>query len=100
MLFLNSKAALFNTVIVYSWSSTDGQERKNWRDSCSDTNSEQIEIRNLVTGYQRDANTMAEDIDLEQRLNNLEEEIRLLKGTVFPLIADIRSRVLSPGDEF
>jgi hypothetical protein len=43
---------------------------------------------------------MGEDIDLEQRLKNLEDEIRLLKESVFPLIADIRSRVLSPGDEF
>jgi hypothetical protein len=43
---------------------------------------------------------MAEDIDLDQRLKNLEEEIRLLKESVFPLIADIRARVLSPGDEF
>ena len=45
-------------------------------------------------------NTMAEEMDLEQRLENLEEEIRLLKESVFPLIADIRVRVLSPGDEF
>ena len=47
-----------------------------------------------------DANTMAEEMDLEQRLKNLEEEIRLLKESVFPLIADIRARVLSPRDEF
>ncbi len=43
---------------------------------------------------------MAEVTDLEQRLKDLEEEIRILKETVFPLIADIRARVLSPGDEF
>ena len=43
---------------------------------------------------------MAEEMDLEKRLENLEEEIRLLKESVFPLIADIRVRVLSPGDEF
>ena len=39
-------------------------------------------------------------MDLEQRLKELEEEIRLLKETVFPMVADIRARVLSPGDEF
>jgi hypothetical protein len=39
-------------------------------------------------------------MDLEQRLKDLEEEIRLLKETVFPMVADIRARVLSPGDEF
>ena len=43
---------------------------------------------------------MADEVELEQRLKNLEEEIRLLKESVFPLIADIRARVLSPGDEF
>ena len=43
---------------------------------------------------------MAEEMDLEQRLKNLEEEIRLFKELVFPLIADIRARVLSPEDEF
>ena len=43
---------------------------------------------------------MDEEIDLEQRLENLEEEIRLLKESVFPLISDIRVRILSPGDEF
>ena len=43
---------------------------------------------------------MAEEENLEERLKRLEEEIRLLKETVFPLIADIRARVLSPGDEF
>ena len=43
---------------------------------------------------------MAEEMDLAERLKNLEEEISLLKETVFPLIADIRARVLSPGDEF
>jgi hypothetical protein len=43
---------------------------------------------------------MAEEVDLEERLKNLEDEINLLKETVFPLIADIRARVLSPGDEF
>jgi len=43
---------------------------------------------------------MAEEMDLEQRLKNLEEEIRLFKELVFPLIADIRARVLSPKDEF
>ena len=58
------------------------------------------DLHNLVTSYPEDANTMAEEMDLEQRLKNLEEEIRLLKETVFPLIADIRVRVLSPGDEF
>ena len=43
---------------------------------------------------------MAEELDLEKRLENLEEEIRLLRESVFPLIADIRARVLAPGDEF
>ncbi len=43
---------------------------------------------------------MAEEMDLDQRLEKLEEEIRLLKESVFPMIADIRVRVLSPGDEF
>ena len=43
---------------------------------------------------------MADEVDLEERLKNLEDEINLLKETVFPLIADIRARVLSPGDEF
>jgi len=43
---------------------------------------------------------LAEEMDLEQRLKDLEEEIRLLKETVFPMVADIRARVLSPGDEF
>ena len=43
---------------------------------------------------------MPEEMDLEQRLEQLEEEIRLLKESVFPLIADIRARVLSPGDDF
>ncbi len=43
---------------------------------------------------------MAEEMDLEKRLENLEEEIRVLKESVFPMIADIRARVLSPGDEF
>ena len=43
---------------------------------------------------------MAEEMDLEKRLEDLVEEIRLLKESVFPLIADIRARVLSPGDEF
>ena len=43
---------------------------------------------------------MPEEMDLEERLERLEEEIRLLKESVFPLIADIRVRVLSPGDEF
>ena len=43
---------------------------------------------------------MAEEMDLEQRLEKLKEEIRLLKESVFPMIADIRVRVLSPGDEF
>ena len=43
---------------------------------------------------------MPEEVDLEQRLEQLQEEIRLLKESVFPLIADIRARVLSPGDDF
>ncbi len=43
---------------------------------------------------------MPEEMDLEKRLEQLEEEIRLLKESVFPLIADIRARVLSPGDDF
>ena len=43
---------------------------------------------------------MPEEVDLEKRLEQLEEEIRLLKESVFPLIADIRARVLSPGDDF
>jgi len=53
-----------------------------------------------VRDTQETQNTMAEEMDLEQRLENLQEEIRLLKESVFPLIADIRVRILSPGDEF
>ena len=78
----------------------EGVERSSRRDNSSGFDRGQLFLRNSVANYPKDANAMAEDIDLDQRLKNLEEEIRLLKESVFPLIADIRARVLSPGDEF
>ena len=38
---------------------------------------------------------MAEEKSLEDRLQNIQEELQMLRETVFPMLADIRSRLFS-----
>jgi hypothetical protein len=38
---------------------------------------------------------MAESDDLEVKLEALQEELKLLRETVFPMLADIRGRLLA-----
>ena len=38
---------------------------------------------------------MAEDKSLEERLQAIQEELQMLRETVFPMLADIRSRLFA-----
>jgi len=38
---------------------------------------------------------LADEKSLEERLQAIQEELRMLKETVFPMLADIRSRLFS-----
>ncbi|MEX0762843.1 MAG: hypothetical protein WD208_00690 [Dehalococcoidia bacterium] len=41
---------------------------------------------------------MADSKDLEARLKAIEEEVRLIKEVVLPMLADIRGRLLTPDE--
>lgn len=39
---------------------------------------------------------MADEKSIEERLKAIQEELRMLRESVFPMLADIRSRLFAP----